>query len=130
MSSPADVARGVFESLFAGDYSVFDKHPGLAALREHFPPMRVAFPDFRAELKQQLVDGNRVAFQWIFRGTHDGPLLGVAPTGRTVQFQNLSISRVEDGRIVQYNSEVGWLTLLGQLGVVQRLAEAATESAP
>ena len=123
LSSPADAARGAFESIFAGDYSVFDRHPGLAALRQHFPPMRIAFPDFRAELKQQLVDGNRVAFQWIFRGTHNGPLLGVAPTGKTVEFQNVSISRVEDGRIVQYNSEVGWLALLNQLGVVQRLAE-------
>jgi predicted ester cyclase len=122
MSSPADVARIAFQSIFAGDYRVFDEHPGLAALRQHFPPMRVAFPDFSAELRQQLVDGDRVALHWIFRGTHRGPLLGVQPTGKAVQFQNVSISRVENGKIVQYNSEIGWLPLLSQLGVVDRLA--------
>lgn len=121
MTSTADTARRVFEAIFAGDYDVFDEHPGLTALREHFPPMRVAFPDFRAELKQAVVDGDRVAFQWTFRGTHTGPLLGIAPTGKTVQFQNVSISRVEYGRIVQYNSEVGWLTVFKQLGVLDRL---------
>lgn len=116
MTSPADVALSAFRSIFAGDYAVFDHHPGLAALREHFPPMRVAFPDFTAELKQQVVDGDRVALQWIFRGTHHGPLLGIPATGKPVQFQNVSISRVEDGKIVQYNSEIGWLTVLRQVG--------------
>lgn len=126
MSSPADVALAAFRAVFAGDYSVFDEHPGLSALREHFPPMRVAFPDFTAELKQQLVDGDRVALQWIFRGTHGGPLLGVAPTGKSVQFQNVSISRVEDGKIVQYNSEIGWLALLTQIGAIGRLQKSRT----
>jgi predicted ester cyclase len=124
VTSPADVVRSVFQTIFAGDYRPFDDHPGLAALRQHFPPMRIAFPDFSAELKQQLVDGDRVASQWIFRGTHNGPLLGIAPTGKSVQFQNVSICRVEDEKIVQYNSEVGWLTLLGQIGALERLARA------
>ena len=119
MSSTAEIARRTFESIFAGDYSVFDAHPGLAGLREHFPPMRVAFPDFRAELKQQLVDGDRVAMHWIFRGTHKGELYGVQPTGKSVQFQNISISRVENGRIVAYNSEVGWLSVFREIGVIQ-----------
>lgn len=121
MASPADIVRPVFESIFSGNYDAFDEHPGLAALREHFPPMRAAFPDFRAELKQQLVDGDRVALQWVFRGTHRGTLYGIAPTGKEVQFQNVSISRVENGKIVQYNSEVGWLALFRQLGVLERL---------
>jgi predicted ester cyclase len=116
--SPADVARSAFQAIFRGDFSVFDAHPGLAALRQHFPPMLAAFPDFTAELKQQLVDGERVALHWLFRGTHRGELFGIPPTGKAVQFQNLSISRVENGRIVQYNSEVGWLTVLKQIGAL------------
>ncbi len=115
-SIAADVVRSTFEAIFAGDYSVFASHPGLTALANTFPAMRTAFPDFSAELQQQLVDGDRVASHWLFRGTHLGDLYGIRPTGKKVQFQNVSISRVENGRIVQYNSEVGWLALLKQIG--------------
>jgi predicted ester cyclase len=36
----------------------------------------------------------------------------VAPTGKPVRFQNVSIARLSDGRVVQYNSETGWLDFL------------------
>jgi predicted ester cyclase len=115
-TDPAEVVRTTFSAIFAGDCAPFDQHGGLEALRAAFPPMLVAFPDFSAELVQQVVDGERVASHWIFRGTHRGALYGIAPTGKAVQFQNLSICRVENGRIVQYNSEIGWMALLRQLG--------------
>lgn len=117
-AAPARLVRSVFSTIFAGDFSVFDAHPGLGALRQHLPPLRAAFPDFSAELRQQLVDGDRVATHWVFRGTHDGPLFGFPPTGKPAEFQNLSICRVQDDRIVQYNSEVGWLTAFKQLGLL------------
>lgn len=112
----AEIVRTTFQAIFAGDRAPFDEHPGLEALRANFPPMLAAFPDFSVELLQQVVEGNRVASHWVFRGTHRGPLYGVAATGSAVQFQNLSICRLEDGRIVQYNSEIGWMALLRQIG--------------
>ena len=115
---PAAMVRSIFQAVFAGDPSPFDAHPGLEALRLHLPALLSAFPDFSAELQQQLVDGDRVASHWIFRGTHRGDLYGVAPTGKAVQFQNLSICRVERGRIVQYNSEVGFLSVFRQIGAL------------
>ena len=117
-ADPAAIVRSAFQAIFAGDTSPFDSHPGLEALRLHFPALLTAFPDFTAELKQQLVDGDRVASHWVFRGTHRGDLYGIAPTGKSVQFQNLSICRVERGRIVQYNSEVGWLSVFRQIGAL------------
>jgi predicted ester cyclase len=116
--SPDAVVRSVFQTIFSGDFSPFDAHPGLASLQKHFPPMLVSFPDFSAELKQQIVDGDRVATHWVFRGTHLGDFQGIPGTGKAVEFQNLSISRVIDGRIVSYNSEVGWLTVLRQIGAL------------
>ncbi|MFN2601822.1 MAG: ester cyclase [Gemmatimonadaceae bacterium] len=116
--STGAIVRSTFERIFAGDMSVIVEHPGLASLQKAFPSMLAAFPDFSAEFKQQLIDGDRVAMHWIFRGTHKGELYGVPPTGKSVQFQNLSISRVENGRIVAYNSEVGWLAVFREIGVL------------
>jgi predicted ester cyclase len=118
VDSPAAVVRSVFTRIFAGDVAPFASNPGLASLDKVFPGMLRAFPDFRAELKQQMVDGDRVASQWIFRGTHLGEFHGVPPTGKPVEFQNISICEVVDGRIVAYNSEIGALRLLMQIGAL------------
>jgi predicted ester cyclase len=48
-------------------------HPGMEHLRRLWPSVKAAFPDFRAELQQQVVDGDRVATHWIFSGTHRAP---------------------------------------------------------
>jgi predicted ester cyclase len=118
LASPDAVVRSVFEAIFSGDSTPFDSHPGLASLKKAFPAMLVAFPDFRAELKQQLVEGDRVALHWVFRGTHLGDFYGIPATGKKVEFQNVSISRVVDGRIVNYNSEIGFLSALAQIGAL------------
>lgn len=118
ITDPADVVRATLAAAYAGDRSVFDAHPGLASLGQALPKVFVAFPDFAAELQQLLVEGDRVASHWVLSGTHRGALFGIPPTGKVVRFQNVNIARVESGRIVQFNSEVGWLAVLIQLGVL------------
>ena len=92
--------------------------PPYSHLRRLWPSVQTAIPDFRAELQQQLVDGGRVATLWIFSGTHQGPLFGIPGSGKPVRFQNVSIARVENGKVVEYNSETGWLDFLMQIGVL------------
>ncbi len=115
---PAEIVRTTLMAVFAGDTAIFGRHPGLAGMQKTFPGVLRGFPDFSAELRQQIVDGDRVASHWAFRGTHTGRIFGIAPTGRRVEFENVSIARVQDGRIVQYTSEVGWLHVLIQVGVL------------
>jgi len=87
-------------------------------VRQTFPAVKAAFPDMKAELQQTMVDGNRVAAQWVFSGTHSGTFFGIPPTGKPVRIQNVAIARVEGDRIVEYNSEVGWLAALKQIGAL------------
>jgi predicted ester cyclase/2-polyprenyl-3-methyl-5-hydroxy-6-metoxy-1,4-benzoquinol methylase len=116
--NPAALVTDVIKRTFEGDPSALDGHPGMASLRQHFPAFKAAFPDIKAELQQTLVDGDRVAMHWMFSGTHSGSLFGIPPTGKTVRMQNVGIARVEGDRVVQYNSEVGWLTALTQIGAL------------
>lgn len=119
-AQPAIVVREMLERLFSGDSEALQGHPGMDDLSKLFPKVREAIPDFTAELRQQVVEGARVASLWTFRGTHRGPLFGVPPTGRPIEFQNLSIARVTDGKVVEYNSETGWLAFLMQVGALPR----------
>jgi predicted ester cyclase len=58
-----------------------------------------AFPDYRWELEQLLVDGPWLAARLNGTGTHRGPFRGIAPTGRTIRLQELAMYRLADGRI-------------------------------
>ena len=115
----ADILRETIETLFAtSDVSCLATHPGMEALSKNFIKIKTAFPDIKTELQQQLLYENKVASHWVLSGTHLGDFFGIQPTGKTVQFQNLSIAQVEDGKIIQYNSELGWLSILMQIGAL------------
>jgi predicted ester cyclase len=117
-SNPGEVVVAMIEALVTRGEQTLDPHPGMDHLRRLWPSVKEAFPDFRAEVEQQLTQGDRVATHWVFSGTHQGSLFGVPPTGKSVRFQNLSIARVVDQKVVQYNSETGWLDFLMQVGAL------------
>jgi predicted ester cyclase len=95
--------------------------PGVAAgaegVRQQFDAFRAAFPDFQATIRDQIAEGDKVVTRKVFEGTHQGELMGIAPTGRAVEFEVIDIVRVEGGRIVEHWNVVDRLGLLQQLGV-------------
>jgi predicted ester cyclase len=117
-SDPGEVVMAMVEALVAHGEQTLDQHPGMEHLRRLWPSVKEALPDFRAEIQQQLTQGNLVASHWVFSGTHQGNLFGVPATGKSVRFQNLSIAKVIDEKVVQYNSETGWLDFLTQVGAL------------
>jgi predicted ester cyclase len=117
-TDPGQVVVAMIEALVARGEQTLDQHPGMEHLRRLWPSVKEAFPDVRAEIQQQLTQGNLVASHWVFSGTHQGNLFGVPATGKSVRFQNLSIAKVIDQKVVQYNSETGWLDFLMQVGAL------------
>ena len=62
-------------------------HDGEAAVREYFKESRTAFPDQRNELISLRHADDAVIVEFWLLGTHRGPLLGIAPTGREFRCQ-------------------------------------------
>lgn len=60
-----------------------------------------AFPDYRWDLQQVLVDDQWIAARLLGTGTHTGAFRGVAATGRLIRTQELVMYHVRDGKIVQ-----------------------------
>lgn len=83
-----------------------------------FTGFRTAFPDARFTVEDMIAEGNLVAARLTMRGTHQGELNGIAPTGREVTVTGMSIERVVDGQIVEGWNENDALGMLGQLGVL------------
>ena len=106
-----------FESILTPDYVL---HPedirGAAGLAEMVSVYRSAISDLHVDVEHQFTEGDYVATRVTIRGTHDGDLMGTPPTGRTVSFSALTISRCENGRIAEEWEIADTMSLLRQVG--------------
>ena len=97
---------------------------GIDAAKASIGGYRAAFPDLRITLEQQVAEGELVATRWTARGTHQGELFGIAPTGKQATVTGITIDRIVGGRIVESWTNWDTLGLMQQLGVVPALATA------
>ncbi|MFK5951228.1 MAG: ester cyclase [Methylococcales bacterium] len=74
---------------------------GREAVHDFISTLRTAFPDLQVETKVVAVDGNFVSWVRIHRGTHYAEFMGVPPSGETLTWQAVVVSRYEDGLVVE-----------------------------
>jgi steroid delta-isomerase-like uncharacterized protein len=60
-----------------------------------------AFPDLTLSCDEALVQGDRAALFWTVRGTHEGKLMNIPPTGRRVEVRGVSLLTVKNGKIAR-----------------------------
>jgi steroid delta-isomerase-like uncharacterized protein len=110
----------LFDELFADEFVDHTPQPGTApnkaGVRVLYNRLRDAFPDFRPEIHWQTVDGDIVTTFKIYHGTHRGEFLGIAPTGKTIQFETVDAMRVRDGKITDHWGVANLYSVLQQLG--------------
>jgi len=94
------------DALVAEDYV---EHEGMAepvvdarAMRGAFGALFGAFPDYRLDIEDVIVDGDRMALRGVQRGTQLGPLGPMAPTGGRMEVLSLDVVRARDGRIAEH----------------------------
>lgn len=74
---------------------------GTDSLREHVRQHREAFPDWSEDIKRIVSEGDLVVIHYVSSGTNRGEFLGNPPTRRRVQLNEMSIFRIDDGRIAE-----------------------------
>ena len=122
-----NAARGNFDALdgiVTPDYLLHPEEArGPEGLREVVQGYRDALADLHVRIDQQFSSGDYVATRITITGRHDGDLMGTPPTGKDVSFSGLTISRCEDGRIVEEWELVDMMGLLGQVGALPAMAQ-------
>jgi predicted ester cyclase len=73
--------------------------PDLEEDKRALGAMLAAFPDGRITIEELVAEGDRVAIRFTFRGTHEGALFGIPPTGRPVTFSAIDIGRYVGGKL-------------------------------
>jgi predicted ester cyclase len=87
--------------------------------------IRAGFPDYRETIEDIVVEGDKVCVKLRIQGTHTGPMFGVAGTGKTVDFRDMTICTVRDGKIVAQSGLTDNLSIYLQLGLLEMPALGA-----
>lgn len=93
---------------------------GRQVLRQIFQMYAAAFPDDRLQIHDILIQGTVAFATWTGRGTHKGPLGPIAPTGKTVELNGITVFEVgPGGEIAAVKVSFDRAAMLRQLGVIQ-----------
>ena len=126
-SAQGDIA--VADEIFAPDYVGHNPTDpqdvrGPEGAKELASMYRSAFPDVRLSIEEQVAEEDRVVTRWIANGTHQGEMMGIAPTGNQVRVEGITISHIQEGKILQEWELFDTLGLMQQLGAVPTPEEA------
>ncbi len=74
------------------------------------------FPDLKHNIVEQVAADDKVVTRWVATGTHSGNFMGVAPTGKRVEFAGINVYTIDHRLFAQ--SQVNWdlLSLFRQIG--------------
>ncbi len=125
--------QAALEELLDPNFVDHDALPGQPPGREGHAQIlaafRSAFPDLNVTTEDIVSEGDKVVSRWTARGTHQGELLGIAPTGNGVTIKGIDVLRVAEGRIVERWAQFNDLEMMQQLGVVPP-PEQSEEASP
>jgi predicted ester cyclase len=132
VAANAEQARGAIENVCAGNLDLvrefydprFHDHVNTMEFRGHegiaksVSLYRRLFADLRFVVDEQVTEEDRVASRWTLHGTN---------RGRAVSLGGITISRLEDGKIVEDWGFTDSLELVRQLGLWRSVLMALTE---
>lgn len=73
-------------------------------------------------IERLVAEGDLVVWHWRFRAVHQGEILGIAPSGKQLEFGGMNIFRFENGKVVEdwvYRDTVAMMRQLGALPAPQ-----------
>jgi steroid delta-isomerase-like uncharacterized protein len=96
-----------------------DVYDGPEEVMAYFEETRRAFPDQRNELLEMHHADDAVIVEATLRGTHDGPLRGLQPTGKSFEMDFVAIFVFEEDRLVCERVYFNPGTILEALGIAR-----------
>jgi len=132
-----DTVIRFFDGTHSGNIDVIDETVSPNIVTHGFPghsPQSISeykqfFRDFGAGFTNMayrklsvLAEGDRVAVRFSIAVDHTGTYLGIAPTGKRVEFEGMVLYRLDHGLIVETWLHLDGLSFLSQIGAVQMAA--------
>ncbi len=116
-----DTLEDALAEVYADDFILHEADEdivGIEGLTQFVSMIRSAIPDLRITIEDDMAEGDKVVTRWIGQGTHQGELMGAAPTGNQVTATGITIQRIEEDKIVEEWSNWDALGMMQQIGAV------------
>jgi steroid delta-isomerase-like uncharacterized protein len=91
---------------------------GAQALKQVWEVLLRAFPDIHVAVEDVIAEGDKVVSRNTVTGTHQGEYRGLAPTGKSITYNEIFIFRFAGGRIVEIWGVVDAYSQMQQLGLI------------
>jgi predicted ester cyclase len=93
---------------------LFEKPEGVEKFVGEF---LTSFPDLQHTVEEMIAEGAQVAVRFTARGTHSGPWIRFAPSGRSIQYTGVTLARIQGDRIIEHHT---WWDKAGLIEQVER----------
>ena len=100
------------------DPSVPEDVVGIDGIKGFASMFLQAFPDLHFAIEDQIAEGDKVVTRWTSSATHQGELMGVAPTGNRTGVSGVTISRISNGKLAEDWNNWDTLGLMRQIGAI------------
>src|ERR1043165_5835194 len=104
------------DDLLTPDFAERDMPPGPEGYKEAIRQLHAALANPRSEVLGLVAEGSTVVLRVRLTGVHVGEIVGVAPTRRRVNVEQIHFYEGRDGRLATHHYIRDDLALLGQLG--------------
>jgi steroid delta-isomerase-like uncharacterized protein len=113
-------------ALYAADFVGLDiaqpePQVGSEGIRRCLAGSFQAFPDLRISADATVIDHSQMVLVWTARGTQQGTLMHIPPTGRAVQVQGMTLFTIQDGQIARSQSVWDLAGMLRAIGLLPEL---------
>jgi predicted ester cyclase len=109
---------------FASDWVNHD--PSLPPMKgwegaKHLIALWSSFSNRKITIEDSITEGDRVALRFVITGTHTGPFMGIAPTGKPIKVTGTGIFKIVERKATDNWVNFDALGLLQQLGAAPPL---------
>ncbi len=110
--------KALSEQALSSDWKSYSSETNFKG-RDAFVAQVIGFgnliPDLKWDIKDVMVDGNRIIVRSEASGTPVGPFFGVAPTGKSFKIMTIDIHTIKDGKAFTAHHVEDWASALRQL---------------
>lgn len=98
-----------------GNPTFADQPKGIEGAMYYVDVYRKIFPDIQFTLTHIIAQSDFVVFRFTATATHKGEFMGIAPTGKKINFSGMVMHRVENGLFAESWNEIDLLGIREQL---------------
>lgn len=113
-----DAADQLIHPDFVNHEAPPDNPQGPEGLKETVSWLRGIWGPMRAEIDDEICEGDKVVFRVTMRGRHVGEFLGKPPTGKEYAAEQIHVYRLQDGKLIEHWSVRDDLGQALQLGLL------------